>query len=64
MQCMQILKIKYMNRILVSILFTMGFAYSLSAQEKEYQLVWSDEFDPDDSQFPLRYYIDYVRVYQ
>lgn len=61
---MQILKIKYMNRILVSILFTMGFAYSLSAQEKEYQLVWSDEFDPDDSQFPLRYYIDYVRVYQ
>ena len=42
---MQILKIKYMNRILVSILLTMGFAYSLSAQEKEYQLVWSDEFD-------------------
>ena len=64
MQCMQILKIKYMNRILVSILLTMGFAYSLSAQEKEYQLVWSDEFDGDDSQFPLRYYIDYVRVYQ
>ena len=64
MQCMQIYKIKYMNRIFVSILFTMGFAYSLSAQEKEYQLVWSDEFDPDDSQFPLRYYIDYVRVYQ
>ena len=61
---MQILKIKYMNRILVSILLIMGFAYSLSAQEKEYQLVWSDEFDPDDSQFPLRYYIDYVRVYQ
>ena len=64
MQCMQILKIKYMNRILVSILLIMGFAYSLSAQEKDYQLVWSDEFDPDDSQFPLRYYIDYVRVYQ
>lgn len=53
-----------MNRVFVSILLTMGFAYSLSAQEKEYQLVWSDEFDPDDSQFPLRYYIDYVRVYQ
>ena len=34
-----------MNRILVSILLTMGFAFSLSAQEKEYQLVWSDEFD-------------------
>ena len=34
-----------MNRILVSILLIMGFAYSLSAQEKEYQLVWSDEFD-------------------
>ena len=34
-----------MNRIFVSILLTMGFAYSLSAQEKEYQLVWSDEFD-------------------
>lgn len=64
MQCMQILKIKYMNRIFVSILLTMGFAYSLSTQEKEYQLVWSDEFDVDDSQFPLRYYIDYVRVYQ
>lgn len=42
---MQILKIKYMNRIFVSILLTMGFAYSLSAQEKDYQLVWSDEFD-------------------
>ena len=34
-----------MERILVSILLTMGYAFSLSAQEKEYQLVWSDEFD-------------------
>ena len=25
-----------MNRILVSIMLTMGFAYSLSAQEKDY----------------------------
>lgn len=45
MQCMQISNKKYMERILVSILLTMGFAFSLSAQEKEYQLVWSDEFD-------------------
>ena len=36
-----------MNRILVSILLAMGFSISLSAQEKEYQLVWSDEFDVD-----------------
>ena len=34
-----------MNRILVSILLTMGFVLCVSAQEKEYQLVWSDEFD-------------------
>ena len=34
-----------MNRILVSILLVMGFVLSVSAQEKEYQLVWSDEFD-------------------
>ncbi len=34
-----------MNRILVSILLTMGFGLCVSAQEKEYQLVWSDEFD-------------------
>lgn len=45
MQCMQILNKNYMKRILVSILLAMGFAFSLSAQEKEYQLVWSDEFD-------------------
>ena len=34
-----------MNRILVSILLVMGFVLCVSAQEKEYQLVWSDEFD-------------------
>ena len=34
-----------MNRILVSILLTMGFVLCVSAQEMEYQLVWSDEFD-------------------
>ena len=45
MQCMQISKRKFMNRILVSILLTMGFVLCVSAQEKEYQLVWSDEFD-------------------
>ena len=45
MQCMQILKRKFMNRILVSILLAMGFVLCVSAQEKEYQLVWSDEFD-------------------
>ena len=38
---------KILNRILVSILLTMGFVLSVSAQEKEYQLVWSDEFDVD-----------------
>ena len=36
-----------MKRILVSILLTMGFVLCVSAQEKEYQLVWSDEFDVD-----------------
>lgn len=34
-----------MKRILESILLTMGFVLCVSAQEKEYQLVWSDEFD-------------------
>ena len=34
-----------MKRILVSILLAMGFGLCVSAQEKEYQLVWSDEFD-------------------
>jgi beta-glucanase (GH16 family) len=42
---MQILKKKSMNRILVSILLAMGFVLCVSAQEKEYQLMWSDEFD-------------------
>ena len=45
MQCMQILKRKFMKKILVSFLLTMGFVLCVSAQEKEYQLVWSDEFD-------------------
>ena len=45
MQCMQILKRKFMKKILVSILLAMGFVLCVSAQEKEYQLVWSDEFD-------------------
>ena len=34
-----------MKRILESILLTMGFVLCVSAQEKAYQLVWSDEFD-------------------
>ena len=34
-----------MKRIFVSILLAMGFVLCVSAQEKEYQLVWSDEFD-------------------
>ena len=34
-----------MNKFLVSILLAMGFVLCVSAQEKEYQLVWSDEFD-------------------
>ena len=34
-----------MKRILVSLLLTMGFVLCVSAQEKAYQLVWSDEFD-------------------
>ena len=34
-----------MNRFLVSILLSMGFVLCVSAQENEYQLVWSDEFD-------------------
>ena len=34
-----------MNRILVLILLAMGFVLCVSAQVKEYQLVWSDEFD-------------------
>ena len=34
-----------MNRILVLILLSMGFVLCVSAQEKAYQLVWSDEFD-------------------
>ena len=34
-----------MNKFLVSILLAMGFGLCVSAQEKAYQLVWSDEFD-------------------
>ena len=34
-----------MKRNFVSIMLVMGFVLCVSAQEKEYQLVWSDEFD-------------------
>ena len=34
-----------MKRFLVSILLAMGFVLYVSAQQREYQLVWSDEFD-------------------
>ena len=47
MQCMQNFKIEQIDKILLSIFFAMASVIGVSAQEKEYRLVWNDEFDVD-----------------